>query len=216
MGKIRVYVADDHGVMRAGLTALISAQPDMEVVGQAGDGQTAFEEIRRLRPDVAVLDLSMPVLNGAQVADRLRRTAPPVKVLALTVHEDSAYLRLLLEAGVAGYVAKRAAAEDLIAAIRTVAAGGAYLDPVVAGKVVRGFVGRHAGAGDLAPELSDREVEVARLVAQGYTNKEIAARLEISVKTVETHKKNAMDKLGFRNRAEVVRFAVQQGWLEGP
>jgi DNA-binding NarL/FixJ family response regulator len=211
--KYRVFLADDHGIMRAGLRALIAACPDMEVVGEASDGLAAVEAIRRMRPDVAILDLNMPILNGAQVAEQLRVACPSVKVVALTVSEDTAYLRLFLEAGVDGYVPKRAAAEDLIVAIRAVAAGGTYLDPVVARKVVHGFVGRPIG-GDRPPgDLSEREMEVARLVAEGYTNKEIAARLDVSVKTVETHKKNAMGKLGFRTRADVIRYALRQGWL---
>lgn len=216
MPKIRVFIADDHGVMRAGLRSLIAAQPDLEVAGEAADGRAAVEAIRQFRPDVAVLDLTMPVLNGAEAAAQLRRDCPAAKVVALTIHEDTAYLRQLLDAGVSGYVPKRAVGEDLIAAIRAVAQGGTYLHPTMARKVIQPFVSRQPGAPALGPDLSDREREVTLFMARGHTNKEIAAQLGISVKTVEAHKKNAFMKLGFRTRAELVQYAVEQRWLEKP
>src|SRR5688572_12139227 len=181
MADIRVFLADDHTVVREGLKALITAQPGMAVVGEAADGLAACEQVAGLRPDVVVMDVSMPGLTGAQATERLRRECPAVKVLALTVHEDKGYLRQLLAAGAAGYVLKRAAAEELVRAIRAVAAGGVYLDPALAGKVVKGFV-RQSPGGDAAAgggELSDREVEVARLIAAGHSNKEVAARLDL-------------------------------------
>jgi DNA-binding NarL/FixJ family response regulator len=215
MAKLRVYLADDHAVVRAGLKALIDAQPQMEVSGEAGDGRTACQQVQELQPDVVVMDVSMPGVNGAQATAQLKETCPNVKVLALTVHEDKGYLRLLLEAGASGYVLKRAAAEELIHAIRTVAAGGVYLDPALAGKVVGSFV--RAPAGKSVPEggdLSDREAEVVRLIAAGYSNKEIASRLGLSVKTVETYKARSMEKLGLDSRADLVRYALQRGWLQ--
>jgi DNA-binding NarL/FixJ family response regulator len=215
MAKLRVYLADDHAVVRSGLKALINAQPDMEVSGEAGDGRTACDQVQELQPDVVVMDVSMPKLNGAQATVQLKQTCPKVKVLALTVHEDKGYLRLLLEAGASGYVLKRAAAEDLIHAIRTVAAGGVYLDPALAGQVVGSFV--RSPAGHRAPEggdLSDREAEVVRLIAAGYSNKEIASRISLSVKTVETYKARSMEKLGLESRADLVRYALQRGWLQ--
>jgi DNA-binding NarL/FixJ family response regulator len=212
--NLRVFLADDHAVVREGLKALINAQPGMEVSGEAGDGRAACQQVRQLLPDVAVMDVSMPEMNGAQATAELKRTCPQVKVLALTVHEDKGYLRQLLESGAAGYVLKRAAAEELIHAIRTVAAGGVYLDPALAGEVVGGFVRKPAVRGSLAGgELSDRESEVARLIASGYSNKEIAAQLDLSVKTVETYKTRSMEKLGLRSRADLVRYALQCGWL---
>ena len=214
--KLRVYLADDHAVVRAGLKALINAEPQMEVSGEAGDGRTACQEVQELQPDVVVMDVSMPKMNGAQATAQLKQACPNVKVLALTVHEDKGYLRLLLEAGASGYVLKRAAAEDLIHAIRTVAAGGVYLDPALAGKVVGSFV--RAPAGQRVPEggdLSDREAEVVRLIAAGYSNKEIASQISLSVKTVETYKARSMEKLGLHSRAEIVRYALQRGWLQG-
>jgi DNA-binding NarL/FixJ family response regulator len=215
MTKLRVFLADDHAVVREGLKSLINAQADMEVIGEAGDGRTACEQVLPLRPDVVVLDVSMPEMTGAQATERLRLECPEVKVLALTVHEDKGYLRQLLEAGAVGYVLKRAAAEELIRAIRTVAGGGVYLDPALAGKVVGGFVRKPAGKG--APEesaLSEREVEVVRLVAAGHSNKEIAGRLDLSIKTVETYKARSLEKLGLRSRADLVRYALQRGWLQ--
>jgi DNA-binding NarL/FixJ family response regulator len=164
---------------------------------------------------VVVLDVSMPGLSGAQAAERLRRECPKVKVLTLTFYEDKGYLRQLLEAGVAGYVLKRAAAAELIRAIRTVAAGGVYLDPALAGKVVGGFVRKPAGhPASKEADLSERETEVVRLVAAGHSNKEIASKLEIGVKTVETYKARSLEKLGLHSRADLVRYALQQGWLQ--
>jgi DNA-binding NarL/FixJ family response regulator len=162
-----------------------------------------------------VLDVSMPGLSGVQAAERLRQACPGVKVLALTVHEDRGYLRQLLQAGAVGYVLKRAAAEELIRAIRAVAGGGVYLDPALAAKVVGGFVGKPSGKGvPEGGELSEREAEVVRLVAAGHSNKEIAARLQLSVKTVETYKARSLEKLGMRSRADLVRYAMQRGWLQ--
>src|SRR5258708_2340287 len=184
MTKLHVFLADDHAVVREGLKSLINAQPDMEVTGEAGDGQAACEQVAQLRPDVVVLDVSMPGMSGAQAAARLRQECPEVKVLALTVHEDKGYLRQLLGAGAGGYVLKRAAAEELIRAIRAVAAGGVYLDPALAGKVVGGFVRKPPGEGAQEEgDLSEREGEALPLVGAGAGNKAIASRLSLSVKT---------------------------------
>ena len=214
MAKLRVFLADDHAVVREGLKALVNAQPAMAVVGEAADGLTACAQVALLAPDVVVMDVSMPGLSGSQATARLRLECPAVRVLALTVHEDKGYLRQLLAAGAAGYVLKRAAPEELIQAIRAVAAGGVYLDPGMAGKVLGGFV-RQAAAAGVGAELSEREAEVARQTAAGHSNKEVAARLDLSVKTVETYRARAMEKLGLRGRADLVRYAVQQGWLQG-
>jgi DNA-binding NarL/FixJ family response regulator len=173
MTKIRVLLADDHSVVREGLKALVNGQPDMEVVGDAADGQAACEQAALTRPDVVVMDVSMPRLTGSQAAARLRRECPSARVLALTVHESTGYIRQLLAAGAVGYVLKRAAADELIQAIRTVAAGGVYLDPSMAGKVVGGFV-RSPPPGAPTPTggaLSDREEDVARQTAAGHSNK---------------------------------------------
>ena len=214
MSKLRVFLADDHAVVREGLKSLINAQPAMAVVGEAADGLTACARVALLEPDVVVMDVSMPGLTGSQATARLRLECPAVRVLALTVHEDRGYLRQLLAAGAAGYVLKRAAPEELIHAIRAVAAGGVYLDPGMAAKVVGGFVRQDAENGPPNGELSDREAEVARGTAAGFSNKEIAARIGLSIKTVETYRARAMEKLGLRTRADLVRYAVQQGWFQ--
>jgi DNA-binding NarL/FixJ family response regulator len=215
MAELRVFLVDDHAIVREGLKALIAAQAGMTVVGEADDGLEACERVPGLNPDVVVMDVSMPGLTGAQATERLRKECPRVKVLALTVHEDKGYIRQLLAAGAAGYVLKRTAPEELVRAIRVVAAGQVYLDPGIAGKVVGGFVRRPTGTDSPnGGELSDREAEVARLTAAGHSNKEIACRLELSVKTVETYRVRGMEKLGLASRAELVRYAVQQGWLQ--
>jgi DNA-binding NarL/FixJ family response regulator len=209
-------MVDDHPVVLAGLKALVEADPDFEVVGKARDGRTALRLSKQLLPDVVVLDISMPEMNGIEVATALLAERPDCRVLVLTVHEDRAYLRQLVEAGVSGYLLKRSASGELIRALHAVVAGGVYLDPAIAGKVVgrtaRGTLQPERGQ---AAELSERETEVLRLVACGHSNKEISARLAISVKTVETYKARAMDKLGYRSRVELVRYAADQGWLDG-
>ena len=214
MTELRVFLADDHAVVRAGLKALVEAEQDMVVVGEAADGLDACAQVAELNPDVVVMDLSMPLLTGAQATERIRRECPETRVLALTVHEDKAYIRQLLGAGASGYVLKRAAAEALIQAIRTVAAGKIYLDPEMVGKVVTGFARRSDEASPrVSAALSDREEAVARLTAAGNSNKEIAAQLELSVKTVETYRARAMEKLGLNSRTELVRHASRLGWL---
>ena len=212
MSKLRVFLADDHAVVRAGLKALINAEQDMEVVGEAANGEEALARIAAALAHVAVLDVSMPDLNGPATAQRLRVEHPQVKVLALTVHEDRGYLRELLSAGASGYVLKRTGADELIRAIRVVAGGEVFLDSRVARNLVGTFVEPKSGR-QTHSALSDRETETMRLIAQGYVTKEVAATLGVSTKTVETIKARAMDKLGLRNRVDVVRAAAQRGWL---
>ena len=214
MNTLRIFLADDHAVMREGLRSLVNAQSDMNVVGEAGNGRAALLQAGELQPDVIIMDVSMPDLNGIQVTERLKRVCQKIMVLVLTAHDDSGYLRQLLEVGASGYVLKKAAAEELIKAIRVVAAGGVYLDPSLAGKVVGGYLGKRGPRSNpLGNEISERETEVLRLVAWGYTNKEVAGYLRISVKTVETHKANLMQKLDLKSRVEIVRYALRQGWL---
>ncbi len=215
MNKLKIFLADDHAIVREGMKRLIDAESDMEIIGEAADGREAVERATAACPDVAVMDVSMPQLNGAQATQRLKQACPRVAVLALTVHEDKSYLRELLEAGASGYVLKRAAADDLIRAIRAVAAGGLYVDPHVAAKVVSGFVQPKSRNANGTAELSDRETEVLRLTAQGHSNKEISAQLSVSVKTVETYKARAMEKLGLKSRVDIVRDAAERGWLRG-
>lgn len=215
MTKLRVFLADDHAVIREGLKSLVNAQPDMEIVGEAENGRLAWQLAKALEPDVAVMDVSMPELNGVKATEILTQECPKIKVLALTVHEDQGYLRQILKAGAAGYVLKKAMAEELIHAIRTVAAGNTYIDPVLANNVVRGYL-RDASVKDrlLGSDLSARETEVLRLIAWGYSNKEISSQLNIGTKTVETYKARLMDKLELRSRVEIVLYALHQGWLK--
>lgn len=215
--QLRVFLADDHPLVLDGIRVLIVADPGLEVVGEARDGPTALRRAIDLRPDVAVLDLSMPGLNGIEVARRLLEAFPECRVIILTVHEDAAYLRQLLSIGIAGYVLKRSATEELRRAIHAVAAGGIYLDPSIAARAV-GRTGKQNGdsAECGGAELSPREVDVLRLTAVGHSNKSIANALQIGVKSVDTYKARAMMKLGFRNRVEVIRFALSKGWLDDP
>lgn len=214
MNRLRVFLADDHELVREGLRAIVNAQPDMECVGEAGDGRAAVEQVQKILPDVAVLDVSMPGLNGLEAARKLKKCCPDVRLLTLTRHTDNGYLQQLLKAGVSGYVLKQSASSVLLTALRAVAEGHLFLDPAITGKVIGNYVGKSAGLGPHSQnELSEREGEVLRLIAWGHSNKEIAARLDISVKTVEAHKANAMRKLDMRSRIDIVRYAILQGWL---
>ena len=213
MSPVRILLVDDHAVVREGLKRLIAGQPDIEVVGEASDGHEAVENVKVLRPDVVMLDVSMPHMSGVDVTRELKGISPETRVLALTVHEDDAYVREFLKAGAAGYLLKRAPTEELLRAIRSVAGGGLYVDSRVAGRLVQKL--SHGDRPGIVPtvELSERETEVLRLIARGYANKEIAAQLDLSVKTVETYKARSMEKLGLRSRVDIVRLAVKRGWL---
>jgi two-component system response regulator NreC len=213
--KLRIFLADDHEMIREGLKLLINTQPDMQCVGEASDGRSAVQQVCELLPDMVVLDISMPELNGLQAAKKIKSTCPRVKVLTLTRHTDDGYLQQLLKAGVSGYLLKQSASIELVHAIRAVAKGNLYLDPAIAQKLIGAYVGRTAPSGAALPaDVSDREQQVLRMIAWGHSNKEIASRLEISVKTVEAHKANAMRKLGMRSRIDIVRYALLQGWLQ--
>ena len=212
--RIRVTIADDHPVVLAGIKALLQAAPEIELVGEARDGAAALRLVTAERPDVAVVDISMPEMNGLELARGIAAAVPEARVIALTLHEDRAYVQRMLDAGVRGYLLKRSAAEDLVRAVRAVAEGGLYLDPAVAGKALAetAATARAAAADGV---LSPREAEVLRFTARGFSNKEIALRFDVSVKTIETHRARAADKLGLRSRAEIVRYAVAKGWLDG-
>jgi len=212
MTPIRIVLADDHPVVLAGVKALLQANEDMELVGEATSGPEALSLICETIPDIAVIDISLPELSGIDLARRAGKECPGVKLLVLTVHEDRAYVQPLLQIGVRGYLLKRSAAEELVRAIRAVAEGGIYLDPAIAEKALTAPEEPSVSRGE--QELSQREGEVLRLTAQGFSNKEIAARLEISTKTVETHKARALEKLGIRTRSEIVRYGVEHGWLD--
>ena len=213
---LRILLADDHVTVRHGLKLLIEAQPDMKVISEASDGKAAMQNALALKPDVIDMDISMPGMNGLTATRALKQKHPHVVIVTLTRHGDDAYLQELLRAGVAGYVLKQSAPNELIQAIRAAAAGGQYIDSTLTARMTARFLGRADKSSRPAGELSDREAGVLRLIASGYSNKEIAAQLSLSVKTVEAHKANAMRKLGLRGRIEIVKYAVLQGWLENP
>jgi len=209
--KLGILLVDDHLVVREGLKRLIELAGGMQVLGEADNGRQGVELAVSLQPDVVVMDISMPELDGAAATQKIRRLCPAIKVLALTVFEDKQHLRALLEAGASGYVLKRSAGDELIQAIRAVSSGGMYLDPRITEKALNGPNGEHHK--EPAPELSDREAAVLRLIADGYSNKEIAGKMGISFKTVETYKARSMKKLGLRSRVDIVHFANRAGWL---
>lgn len=213
---LRILLADDHVTMRYGLRLLINTQPDMEVVAEASDGAAALDLAAAWKPDVVVMDISMPGVNGLVATRKLRQVCPDTRIVTLTRHSDDAYLQELLRAGASGYVLKQSPPTELVQAIRAAAAGGQYVDSALTARVTAGFV---AGPGRQAKStggaLSDRESDVLRLIAAGYSNKEIAARLALSVKTVETHKANGMRKLDLNGRVDIVQYAILQGWLRG-
>jgi DNA-binding NarL/FixJ family response regulator len=213
MRRITIILADDHPIVLAGVKALLEAADDLKLVGEAATGLSALELIRDNRPDIAVVDISMPELGGIDLAKRVAEDCPDVKLLVLTVHEDRAYVQPLLQAGVRGYLLKRSAPEELVRAIRAVAEGGIYLDPAIAEQALTPGDEVEKGT-DGTEQLSQREAEVLRFTAHGFSNKEIAARLEVSTKTVETHKARALEKLGIRTRSEIVRYGVEHGWLD--
>ena len=212
--RLRVFIADDHPVVLAGVRTLLNADPQVEVIGEARDGETALRKAIELNPDVMVLDLSMPELSGMEVTRQLLSQRSTCKVVILTMHEESAYLRKLIEIGAVGYMLKRSMEGDLLRAIHAVASGGMYLDPSIAAYAVDRTPDRHcetpAGA-----DLSEREVEVLRLTSVGHSNKSIANILNVSVRSVETYKARAMDKLGFESRVDLMGYAVEKGWLAG-
>jgi DNA-binding NarL/FixJ family response regulator len=214
MSKVRIVLVDDHKVMLEGLRMVLDRANNLEVVGEAGDGLAALNLTRELRPDVVVMDISMPKMNGLKATDMLKAESPDTKVLILTRYTDSSYVQQLLRSGASGYLLKQSASEELVKAIRRVSAGDSYLDPAVTEQVV-GSIAAGAPRGTFsAKTLSSREEDVLRFVALGFLSKEVASRLRISIKTVETHKANAMSKLGMSSRIDIVRYAVLNGWLQ--
>lgn len=213
MKKLRLLLVDDHAVVREGLRSLLSDGSRFDIVGDAADGVEALAAVERLKPEVVVVDLSLPGMNGTQLTRRLKQLYPEIKTIALTVHEEGGYLRSLMDAGASGYVLKRSAASELLRAIEVVAGGGVYLDASIAGQLVSKLGPRKTAHTNAV--LSEREREVVRYVAHGFSNKEIASKLDVSVKTVETYRFRATEKLGLNSRAELVRYAIDQGWLAG-
>ena len=213
--KSTITLCDDHPIVLGGLRNLIESEPDFEIAGTATDGLAALKLVIDKRPDIALIDISMPELNGIALARRLAEEAPSVRVVVLTVYEDRAFLKQALDAGARGYLLKRSAAESLIQALRAVLTGGIYVDPAIADRVFANNAPRQGRGGDkpLMPALTERESEVLKLTALGFTNKETARRLDIGVKSVETYKARGLEKLGLSTRAELVRYASAEGWL---
>ena len=211
--KTRIVLADDHPIVLTGLRNLIESEPDFAVVGEAASGPEALKVIRDARPDIAIIDISMPGMSGIVLTRRLSEEAKDVKILMLTLHEDRAYLKQALDAGARGYVVKRSAAANLVSAVRSVIAGGIYIDPAIVSRVLS-----RSSTSDRAPmpeirDLTDRETEVLKLSAHGLTNKEISHRLGVGVKSVETFKSRGLTKLEIQSRADLLRYASQVGWL---
>ena len=209
---IRVLIADDHGIVRSGLRMLIERQSDMRVVAEAEDGVAALESTQAERPDVAVLDVSMPRMTGLQAAREIRSHVPDTRVLLLSMHDDERYFLEGLEAGAAGYVLKRAADTDLIGAVRTVAGGRTFLSD----EAQRALMDEWLEGGRAEPDdpLTPRELEVVKLIAEAFTNRQIAETLKLSEKTIESHRANVFAKLGMRDRVEIVRYAIRRGLVE--
>jgi DNA-binding NarL/FixJ family response regulator len=209
--KIRILLADDHAVVRQGFRLILASQPDMEIVGEAGNGREAVALAEKLHPDVAVIDVAMPELNGIEAARRMGEAAPRTRVLALSMHKDSVYVREILRAGARGYLLKDQIDSDLIAAVRAVARGEGYLSPAVSDAVLNDYR-RHVS--DPIDLLTSREREVLQMIAEGKTNKEIATVLNLSVYTVDAHRGRIMEKLNLHSVNELVRFAVRQGLVD--
>ena len=211
--KLRVILADDHQVIREGLRTLIEEQSDMEVVAEAANGRDAIRLCGEMKAQVVVMDVAMPDLNGIEATRQIMTECPTAKVLALSMHADKHYAAGMLGAGAAGYVLKDCAFEELADAIRRVATGGSYLSPEIEGVVLRDYVERLSGEGGASAfsVLTDREREVLQLVAEGHTTKQIADTLHVSVKTIESHRQNIMDKLEIRSIAELTKYAIREG-----
>lgn len=210
--SIQVMLVDDHPLLRSGVKSLLSSEDDVEVIGEAEDGLSAVQMALELTPDVVVMDVSLPNLDGTEATKQILAQEPSLKVLALSAHEEAAFARMLLDAGAAGYALKRSACDELVRALRIVAGGGTYLDPSIAGPLMASQR-RSSPPGIPTASLSEREVEVIRLVAQGHTSKEMAQALGLSPRTLETYKARAMSKLNLRSRADLIRYALRSGWL---
>lgn len=211
MNRIRVLLADDHTILRDGIRALLVDQADVEVIGEAEDGLSTVKMVGKLKPDVVIMDIAMPLLNGLEATRQIQRDYPQVKVLILTMHENEEYIRQVLAAGALGYVLKDAAAQDLLGAIRAVHRGEAVLSPAITRLVIEDYL----RWGDIRPAdtsngLTPREREILQLIAEGYTNKEIAEILSLSVKTIQSHRSNLMSKLDLHDRGELIKYAIQK------
>jgi DNA-binding NarL/FixJ family response regulator len=208
---MRLLLADDHTLFREGIRSLLSRMPEVTVVAETGDGREALEMIDKHRPDVALLDITMPGLNGLEVASRASQKSPKTRVVILSMHANEAYVAQALRAGIAGYLVKDAAATELAAALHAVARGETYLSPAISRQVVDGFLGKSPLEADPLQGLTARQREILQLIAEGKSTKEIAAVLDVGIKTVETHRANLMERLGIHDVAGLVRFAIRSG-----
>lgn len=216
MAKLKILIADDHVIVREGVRLILAKERDLEVIGEAGDGRQALDLVDRLHPDVVIMDLSMPGMGGIEATKHVKERHPAVNVLALTMHEDESYVFQLLRAGASGYVLKRAAAQDLVQAVRAAARGEAFLYPSITRKVLDDYLKRveQGEERERYDGLTEREREVLTLIAQGLTNQQIAQKLYISIKTVQTHRAHILEKLGLHDRTELVRYAIRKGLIE--
>lgn len=207
---IRLLIVDDHAIVREGICSLLARRKDIEIVGQAADGKQAIAAVAQLRPDLVLMDIAMPVMNGLEATQAIHKAFPETRILVLTQHENKEYVMPLLRAGAVGYIIKSARASELIEAIRAVSDEGAYLPPKITHAVVTAIAESSGASGDQSI-LTEREIQVVRLIAEGLSSREIADRLSISVKTVDTHRANIMQKLGVHNSAELIKYAIRQG-----
>jgi two-component system response regulator NreC len=214
MSTLRILIVDDHGIVRAGVRSLLEGETDMEVVGEASGGEEAIDKVRQFQPQVVLMDLAMPGMNGIEATRQIKKELPDTRVLILSMHDDEEFFFSVLRAGASGYIMKESEPQELLYAIRTVASGQVFLSPVVAKPVLEAFVTAEPGAEDKKyTTLTAREKEVFRLVAAGQSNREIAEALFLSIRTVEKHRQSAMRKLGLSRREELTRYAIRKGLI---
>lgn len=216
MSKIKILIADDHAILREGIRALLADYDDLEVVGEAAEGKEAIDQANRLKPDVILMDIAMPGLGGLEATLELRKSCPQAKILVLTQYDNKEYIFRFLKAGASGYVLKKAVGTELVSAIRAVHAGGSFLYPTVASTLIEDYLQapKKGEVEDIYDTLTDREKQILKLVAEGYTNKEVADLLCISVKTAMAHRANLMAKLDIHSRTELIKFAIRKGLID--
>ena len=213
MDKIKVLIVDDHAIMRDGIKALLNVHDDIEIIGEASDGKEAIEKTQTLNPDIVIMDIAMPIMDGLEATRRIVKRNPKVKVIMLSQYDDKKYILASIKAGSAGYLPKRALGMELVSGIRALYHGGSYLYPTAASAIIEGYLNKSEDA-DPYDKLTNREREILKLIADGYTSRVIADKLCISLKTVLSHRANIMEKLDFHNRTELIKYAVRKGLVE--